>query len=1404
MANSRYVYEYGGRRYVIEAPTGSTEADLRKIVTGSAPKAAPAKPEEDGGFLQDIKDTAIAAGRSAIGIGESVLFPAERIGLAPAGVRESLAVLRQRLESGRSAASLAEQARQERAVDEATPGIASRILSGIGQGANLVAGSPDPMVQAFGLIGSALLPKTEEQAAKQIAKVTTPFETGLGAAEFAASQVPATAATILTGGAARGLALARGIGARAATDIGRRAAVVTGAGLNATDAGYSAAQDVLAKGGTQDEADLAYAIAAAGATATSAVAAKLPGLEQRVFSTKTTAPGAVRGAVRTAAGEAPQEFIEEGGAKLAQNVAKLGTAAEVPIGEDVLSSGALGAIGGAGISAPIGGAQGFIGSRSAAAEAEPAAQPEMPEVEPIRVAEITIPNPKDVSQPINKRFEVLTEPDEEGYIKVREDGQVKDMIASDLDEMEVASEAYRMPPEEEAGGLSAAIPVEEEVAAAPEAEAVTGTGAGPEAEVMPEVKEAPIVGGGAPIETPQGKESRVRRFANSLKLSPAYINFASKYSGARASDIALAKSTGVEQVPESESLYGKFETYESAKGGALKNLKKGYIEPIFEKFSEAAKTKNVTNEDVNNFLQSRAARDRNAKIARRNEAMPDGGSGITDAVADAMQAEARTSGKIRELNQIAKMHDRLRDYGTDALVEGSVISQEQLDQWRAEEKDYTPFKGWAAGGDNVIEGQEDPHADYGNPMYTRQIGARGAPIKRAEGRESLASDSLTNMIADVQQQVEFAERNKVTLQLKKQYDKDPSAFNGLLKIYTESNPKIVNGRAARVTDASAYKDSIRGFENGKPFFIDVAPDKHGAALKSAFQNMDPVQYGKFVQRAMNFSGIMRQLNTRFSPYFWPIEFWRSMADARGTVLSEQGVKGSGAYEGSRLKAYSNWANTGINHWRPSVWDGVFSYISGREPLSDEGREIKRLTEELVQNGGEAGFEFAERAEAVAKRIQTMMEQIKAEGLDKGTIDTKAGIVKAMKLVDGINEFIDLLPRVGGYKALTDADVDPQDAARIALRTTLDNTKRGRFGRMLDSLFWFTTPSITNLTKKVRVASSKYGRELMLANMAIGFGTTILAMANAPDSDDDGEDDFSQMPEWKKLAFTHIYYSKDADPLPIPNGFLFAFEKYVGMKMAEVVAGKLTDAEAGVDVAKAASEVGSAFFSGLVPIIRSSDERVLVPSLAAPMYDLAVNENFFNSPIYNEPFDKSIAKASISRPGTPEAYRKIARGLQELDIPGVINPGFGQIKGDIDWSPDQMKYFVDQYSGGIGRVARDIANPEKSAVARMVPFNFDESLVENAPMTSFYERADAMKRAVGAAKKADDGDSTELDWLSSSSPVEADSTVIDAYKEADKALKDLKDDDMTPAEYKAERLRIMSDFNRTYNDVKRGQ
>jgi hypothetical protein len=263
-------------------------------------------------------------------------------------------------------ASRAERRKQQEFIRTAKPGTGSEVLAGIGRAAASYADIFRPELSGY---AREFLPQTPEQAAPVLAKVQAPFQTRRGASEFIASQVPATLIP-LGGGKAVQL-----VGKRFLPVAGRETAeaalarqvgigvTATGGTINAASAGGQAYEDVLAKGGTQEEADRAFKIAAAGAGLVSGAASRMPGVEQLAFAEKPARGGILRSAGRAVIGEAPQEFVEEGGAQLATNVAKLGTAAETPIGEDVLSSGLLGAIGGATIAAPIGGLQGAFSGR---------------------------------------------------------------------------------------------------------------------------------------------------------------------------------------------------------------------------------------------------------------------------------------------------------------------------------------------------------------------------------------------------------------------------------------------------------------------------------------------------------------------------------------------------------------------------------------------------------------------------------------------------------------------------------------------------------------------------------------------------------------------------------------------------------------------------------------------------------------------------------------------------------------------------------------------------------------------------------------------------------------------------------------------------------------------------------
>jgi hypothetical protein len=357
---------------LVNFPDGMSDSDITRVMRQNYPPSSAAKPKkkkkEEESFLSGVIPTftgAIGDLASTLGLGLQQAAPylgttagiaSPLLSLAGALQKDVGKKIKTESDLYLPEASKQERIAQQKYIKEAKPGLGSQALSVFSRAA-----AANPTV---GPLARQFLPQTPVEAARSIATVQAPFQTARGASEFVASQLPAT---LLPMGGGKAVQL---VGKRFLPVAGREAAeaalarqvgigVTTAGGtINAVDAGSQAYADVLAKGGTQEEADRAFKIAAAGAGIVSAAATKIPGLEQLAFAEKPAKGGILRSAGRAVIGEAPQEFAEEAGSKLATNVAKLGTAAEVPIGEDVLSSGVLGAIGGGIMAAPLGGLQG--------------------------------------------------------------------------------------------------------------------------------------------------------------------------------------------------------------------------------------------------------------------------------------------------------------------------------------------------------------------------------------------------------------------------------------------------------------------------------------------------------------------------------------------------------------------------------------------------------------------------------------------------------------------------------------------------------------------------------------------------------------------------------------------------------------------------------------------------------------------------------------------------------------------------------------------------------------------------------------------------------------------------------------------------------------------------------------
>jgi hypothetical protein len=221
---------------------------------------------------------------------------------------------------------------------------------------------------------------------------------------------------------------------------------------------------------------------------------------------------------------------------------------------------------------------------------------------------------------------------------------------------------------------------------------------------------------------------------------------------------------------------------------------------------------------------------------------------------------------------------------------------------------------------------------------------------------------------------------------------------------------------------------------------------------------------------------------------------------------------------------------------------------------------------------------------------------------------------------------------------------------------------------------------------------------------------------------------------------------------------------------------------------------------------------VMPSILQWPISVLRNKDYWGKSIFDKPFDEGEAKSSMGRESTGAGYKWFAQMMNDA------TGGSGNVKGYVNFQPEFYRYFINGMGGGPVKILRDIANlattEEKKLSDIPVLKSYLGSGGEYAAQNSFYENTLKMDQIAKSEE-----DDTEEAWAAKERkyPVETDSAVIDAYKDATKALRQFYKDrnealeGVTDAserkkifdEMKPEKDEIYSEFNRTYYDTKRG-
>ena len=791
------------------------------------------------------------------------------------------------------------------------------------------------------------------------------------------------------------------------------------------------------------------------------------------------------------------------------------------------------------------------------------------------------------------------------------------------------------------------------------------------------------------ILTKEGRAQRIQ--AGRRRLQDAYIVW-------RDIQDAMVEMGG--KLFDFSDAYGKFTQIEGKVGEQFKQIEDRYTKPL----QKGMLKKKVSIQQLGDFLMMKAVPGRNAKIAKRNKAMPDGGSGIMtdDAVSYLDSIPKERTKDLEELSQY--IYDMLSEK-QDILVKSGRMSDSLRDQLNEEEPFYVPMKG-----SEILD-------DANQMVHDASSGSRGFDqtrdlFKTALGRKTVAADIVATAMSDTASAIINAENNIVGKAVLKFTQDNPN--KNLWKINPIKIRLIYNKKTGQVeqrvlTNYKALAQDPNVFVtwvNGKPYAIEFRDGRGGpSALARALKNMEVDSVPWYIRHLGGLNRYLSYMNTALSPEFLFTNPARDIQTALGKAFGDYDAAISGkilknlprAIKGAR---HGLGDRTGFAEWVEAEKKEAAAY----EALSDAEKKGKpkpshlaRYIREYLESGGKTDYFRNKTVEEMKLDLENGLKEAQGGGYNA----VKRGLRQLGLYVEHANGILENSTRISMYITLreemtTDKNgkvihkYSPHQAAVAAKNLTVNFNRKGEDGVLVNSLFLFYNASMQGTHLTLQLLKKPKVQAMMVA---LGGAAAALVQYNIlmGGDDDDGEPNYFRIGDYEKERNLIIMWadgSGNYTKWPLPWGLNVPIN--AAQAIVHVINGKGIRGQSPME--QAAWVAGNAWNS--FSPVGESGMNIIAPTVLDPFVDIITNKNFAESKIMPDknPYEKVETPNAYRAFSTVDPWWRIA--AESLN---KVTRGNEQKSGYIDVSPEAIEHLVNTYTGAaggfVGRVATWISDPE---------------------------------------------------------------------------------------------------------------
>jgi hypothetical protein len=697
--------------------------------------------------------------------------------------------------------------------------------------------------------------------------------------------------------------------------------------------------------------------------------------------------------------------------------------------------------------------------------------------------------------------------------------------------------------------------------------------------------------------------------------------------------------------------------------------------PLMEKLAKAGKTP----EQLSELLHAMHAHERNEAVAKINPDMPDGGSGMTDAQANAILARYQND---RELHDLAKEARAISKATLDLKLAYGLIKPEQHELLTDMYEHYVPLKG---------------------------DGEYGPKVKRAMGHEEREEHILENIARDYDQAVVVGEKNlarqsllRMVLQFKddalwtasvpprgryiagKVYDimlgsQKVASFTSQSQVSAFLEAKGPQAAQYTVQDSAGERvaefvkplqdNEVMVYVKGDPVRIQI----HDETLARQLRPLDAARMHPILEFMRGTNRYLSKIYTGYSPSF----IFRNMArDAMTGTINMLGNNGGAV-------AAKAWAKY------PAAFKAMAQWAATKNvPAGKTGQYLS----EYRMHGGKVGASWMSDLEQQGKTLQSMFDDargVRATLADGGK--ARAGAVAWHKTVGRLAHAIEIANqasenalRLSLYIALREEGQSAGQAAQAAKQVTVDFDRKGTSTGALGAIYLFFNPAVQGTANAMKTLVK--GQHRQQAWAALGSLAMLGVYAASAGMGDDKDRWLGE--EWEGRS-KNFLLNVGGRQLRVPLSQEFAPVYAFGVALGEAMHGE--------SKMKSTARVVSSFIDAYFPLQGAyrpdSDNpladmaQAVTPTVFKPVTNSALNRNAFGSQIVPE------SELTKDRPDNLKMFRATKNSAYDKAAQGIASIGelfgAGKYENDITKvSPESLKEAWRTYTGGLGQFVTD--------------------------------------------------------------------------------------------------------------------